>query len=255
VILSLLAAAAAAVQAASPIDAAEARFRACAETARADPQAGVEAANAWLVESGALHARQCLGLAYVGLERWAPAATVYEQAAEAAGPGDPRAADFLVQAGNAWLAGGESTRAVEALDRALATTHLTDELRGEVHLDRARALVALGNAEGARGDLDRGLALVPADPFGWYLSAALAQRQGDLARARADIGRARERAPDDPDVLLLAGTIAGLSGDMDEAERLYRRVAALAPNSPAGRTARESLPVEESAPEEPPQSR
>ena len=34
-------------------------------------------ANAWRLQGGGLYARQCLGLAYVALERWAPAAEAY----------------------------------------------------------------------------------------------------------------------------------------------------------------------------------
>jgi tetratricopeptide (TPR) repeat protein len=218
------------------------RYAACADLVQADAERAIETASAWRVEGGGLHARQCLGLAYVALERWAPAATVYGQAArEAATANDARVADFHVQAGNAWIAAGEPIRAVQELDAALSAPHLSDELRGEVHLDRARALVALGNADGARTDLDEGLRLVPSDPFAWYLSAALARRQGDGPRARADIRRALEMATDNADITLLAGTIAGEAGDMTEAERLYRRVAEGAPQSEAGRAARASL--------------
>ena len=49
---------------------------------------------------------------------------------------------FWVQSGNAWLAADEGTRAVQAFDAALATPSLANEHRGEIHLDRARALVA-----------------------------------------------------------------------------------------------------------------
>ncbi len=218
------------------------RYAACADLVQSNPERAIEMASAWRVEGGGLHARQCLGLAYVALERWAPAATVYEQAArDAEAANDPRIADFHVKAGNAWLAAGEPTRAVQALDAALAAPRLSDELRGEVHLDRARALVALGNAAGARTDLNEGLRLVPSDPFAWYLSAALARRQGDAARARTDIARALEMAADNPDITLLAGTIAGEAGDMTEAERLYLRVAEGAPETEAGRAARASL--------------
>lgn len=220
----------------------QARFRQCVERVRVAPEAAIEAANAWRAEGGRLEARQCLGLAYVALGRWHSAATVYEQAArEAETAQDPRRADFWVQAGNAWLAAEEGTKAIQALDAALAAPQLSDELRGEVHLDRARALVALDNPAGARTDLDRALQLVPSDPFAWYLSAGLARRQNDLARANADLARARELAPNDPDILLLAGTLAGLGGNGAEAERLYRQVAAVAPDSEAGRAAAAAL--------------
>lgn len=234
-ILALIALAA---QAAIPED----RFAQCAALAQTAPEQAVAAAEAWRIDGGGVDARQCLGLAYVGQARWAPAAAVYEQAArEAAENSDPRLADLWVQAANAWIAADEPTRAIEALDAALATGTLLDELRGEVHLDRARALVALDNPDGARAEIDQGLALVPDDPFGWYLSAALAQRQGQMERAGSDIARALEMAPDDPDILLFAGTVAGLNGDFATARRHYEEVMRIAPDSAAAQSARTAL--------------
>jgi len=223
-------------------DPADARYRQCTDQVRTDPEAAVSAANAWREQGGGLQARQCLGLALVALERWEPAATAFEQAAhDAEAAGDPRRADFWAQAGNAWVAAGDGRRALAALDAALLSPNLTDELRGEVHVDRARARVALDDNGGARTELDRAIQLVPNDPFAWYLSAALARRAHDLPRATADIGHARQLAPDSPDIVLLAGTIAGQNGNMAEAERLYRQVATQAPDSEAGRQAAESL--------------
>jgi len=220
----------------------EGRAAACQAAVRTSPQAALDTANRWRAAGGGLHARQCIGLAYVALERWPLAATNFEQAAQEADRiGDPRGTDFWVQAGNAWLAGGERSRALAAFDTALRSRNLTAELRGEVHLDRARAFVADSRVAEARTALDQALALVPADPLAWYLSAELARRQKDLPRARADIDKARQLARDNPDILLLAGTIAGEAGDMAEAERLYRQVAEGAPNTPAGRAAKESL--------------
>jgi tetratricopeptide (TPR) repeat protein len=222
--------------------AAEARYRACTEQVRSNADAALAAATTWRDQGGGLAARQCMGLALSALERWAPAATAFEQAArEAEAAGDARRADFWVQSGNAWVADGQPARAVAAFDAALLTTHLTDELRGEVHLDRARAQVALDNVAGARADIDRALQLVPADPFAWYLSAALARRENNAARAGTEIARARQLAPDNPDIMLMAGTLAGQAGNMEEAERLYRQVATAAPDSDAGRAAIASL--------------
>lgn len=215
----------------------------CQAAVRQSPQNALAMANRWQAAGGGLHARQCIGLAYVALEQWPQAATVFEQAAqEAEREREARAADFWVQAGNAWLAGAEPVRAVAAFDAALRMQQgLTPELRGEVRLDRARALVAQNNLVAAREDMDRALELVPRDPMAWYLSAALARRQRDFARARIDIARARGLAHDNPDILLLAGTIAGEAGDMAEAERIYRQVVEAAPNSDAGRAARDAL--------------
>jgi tetratricopeptide (TPR) repeat protein len=252
VILAFLALAA--VQTASPPAAAppstqapvanpeEARLRACAGLARTDPERAVQQAQTWMGQQGGLPARQCLGLALVALQRWASAANVYEQSArEAESRNQSVRADLWVQAANAWLAAGESDRALQAIESALATPNLTTELRGEALIDRARAQVALGHADIARQDIDRALQQVPADPFAWYLSAALARRENNLARAQADIAHAAQLAPDDPDVTLLSGTIAGQAGNMAEAERLYRRVVQSAPDSEAGRAAAASL--------------
>lgn len=222
----------------------EARARACEAQVRGNPAEAATTAAAWLAAGGGLAARQCLGLAHVALERWAPAATAFEEGARAAEAAqDPRRADFWVQSGNAWLAAGDQPRALTAFDAALATPGLTDEMRGEAHLDRARALVASGSVARARTDMDRALQLVPADPFVWYLSAALARRENAIPRAQSDIARALQLAPGNPDIALLAGTIAGLAGNMAEAERLYRQVAAAAPDSDAGRAALASLPT------------
>jgi tetratricopeptide (TPR) repeat protein len=252
--------------AAAPAPAAETAevttLQACVALVRSAPERAVVAANAWRVQGGALDARQCLGLAYSALGRWRSAATVYDQGArEAEEAQSPRQTTFRVQAGNAWLAADEGARAIQAFDAALAYPRLPDPLRGEVHLDRARALVALGNPSAARADLDRALQLVAEDPMAWYLSAALAARQSDLPRAATDISRARQLAADDPDVLLLAGTIAGLQGNGAEAERLYRQVVAAAPQTDAGRAAAAALSTERDVPapapvpQQPPQPR
>lgn len=223
-------------------DPAAIRYRACTDQVRANPEAAVDAANVWREQGGGLAARQCLSLALSALGRWAPAASAFEQAArEAEAASDPRRTDFWVQAANAWLAGGDGRHAMADFDAALLTPNLSDQLRGEVRLDRGRAQVALGDLAAARTEIDRALQLVPADPFAWYLSAALARRENNLARAGTDIARARQLAPDSPDIMLLAGTLAGLGGNMAEAERLYRQVVQSAPNSDAGHQAQESL--------------
>ena len=230
-----------AVQAA-PADSADAQSRACTALIREAPDKAIALADTWRLKGGGLDARRCLGLAYSAAERWAPAATAFEQGArEAEGGQNGRAADFWAQSGNAWLAGGQPAQAMKAFDAALASAALQAELRGEVHLDRARAAVALGDPSGARADLDKGVALVPSDPFGWYLSAALARRQGDLPRARTDIEKALILAPREARILLEAGNIAGMSGDLATARIHYARAAQAEPDSATGKAAAAAL--------------
>jgi hypothetical protein len=217
-------------------------LKTCTDRIAAAPQQAAADAEAWAGRGGGVDARLCQGLALAALERWPAAAAAFSQGAEeAARVQDPRRADLWVQAGNAWLAANEAANALRAFDSALSSTSLAPQLRGEVHVDRARADVALGDAAAARLDLDKALALVPGDPFAWYLSAALARRQGDLKRARTDIAKAAGLAPDDASVLLEAGNIAAASDDADGAKALYARAARVQPNAEAGRAARAAL--------------
>lgn len=206
-IFSLLLAAA---QLATP-PAADDTYSQCLAVVRDNPEGAIRAANEWRLRGGGEEARQCLGQAYAKLERWEPAATAFEQGArEAEVARDARAVDLWAQAGNAWLAAGDAAKARKAFDAALASPALTSELRGEVHLDRARSAVAADDPAAARTDIEEGLRLVPADPFAWYLSAALAAREGDRDRAVRDIAKAAELAPGD-------ATIGALKAQIDAA--------------------------------------
>ena len=228
--------------AAAQTEPAEAEFARCTQLVRSEPEKAIVAAGEWRAKGGGIFARQCLGLAYVQLERWAPAAAAFELAAqEAETRQDPRRADFWAQSGNSWLAANDPFKARKAFDAALAASILTAGLRGEVHLDRARAGVALGDLAGARTDIDQGLKLVPGDAFGWYLSSALALRQSDLARAQDDIAEAVRLAPDNADLLVHAGNVAGVSGELEAARGLYAKAIKAAPNSDAARAARAAL--------------
>lgn len=200
-----------AIAAAPPGDAGQ-RYEACVALAGKDAAAAVQRADEWRVAGGGLPAQQCLGLAYVAQERWAPAAVAFEQAAkEAEIHGDGRAAALWVQAGNAALAGDDPAKARQALTRALALAVLSGPMRGEAYLDRARAAVAANDPAPARADIDAALTLVPADPMAWLLSATLARRQNDALRAAKDIAAAERLAPGDDTVAAERQRIAGMT--------------------------------------------
>jgi tetratricopeptide (TPR) repeat protein len=242
--ISLLLALAAAP--AGPVDTPRNRYRACLALTRSAPAQAVGKSQAWLGSGGGIEAAQCLGLAWSAQEKWPEAAAAFEAAArDAESRQDRRRGDLLVEAGNAWLAAGDPAKAAKAFDSALATGLLPPQLQGEVHLDLGRAAVARNDPGGARVHIDKGLALVPGDAFGWYLSAALARRQNDLALAREHIARAAGLAADDPAILLEAGNIAGLSGEKDAALGLYARAARAAPDSDAGKAARAAIAANE----------
>ena len=205
----------------------EARYKFCVDQIQVDANAAAKAAEAWRAASGGWPASQCLGLAYVAGERWAPATAAFEQAAQQAEQlSDARAANLWVQAGNAALAGGDPSKARIDLDRAIKLATLSDAMAGEAWMDRARAGVALNDLPVARTDLDKALKLVPGDPMGWLLSATLARRQSDLARAAKDIAQAETRAPGDATIALEAGRIAFAAGDTVKAKAEWTRAQA-----------------------------
>jgi tetratricopeptide (TPR) repeat protein len=218
------------------------RFTECMDLATGDPAAGQTEAVKWRMEGGGMLAQQCLGVSYANQGRWASSAAAFEEAARAAELArDARGPNYWVQAANAWLSAGEPAKARGAIDAALATGMLTGLALGEAHLDRARILVALGDAEGARGDLDRALLHAANDPLAWLLSATLSRRTNDLARGAKEIAEALRRSPDDASVQLEAGNIAAASGDEANARTHWGRAIELAPGSPVAEAARKAL--------------
>ncbi len=220
---------------------ASARFEYCATMAETDPQKAVVEANKWRIDGGGIEARQCLGLAYVTLNKFDEAAATFTAAAENATSDKPdNVARLWAQAGNAQLLAGNASNAKAALDKAIALGG-DPTMLGEAHLDRARALVAIGDQPAARADLDEALRLVPVDPMAWLLSATLARRLGDLPRARTDIAEALKRDPDAGDILIEAGNIAIMSGDLSSARAFWSDVVARSPGTPQARAAAQAL--------------
>jgi tetratricopeptide (TPR) repeat protein len=218
-------------------------FQACLDQAIEAPDAGIAFAQKWRIEGGSFYARHCMGFAYARAERWTPAIVAFEQAAEEAERSGEmvEAARLWAQAGNAAMASGDLPKARGDFDAALARG-LPDGLeKGEVHLDRARALVALNEPDAARDSLDVALTQAPKDPLGWLLSATLARRSGEMSLAQAHIARAVQLSPDDASVALEEGNIAVLTDHEDIARAAWARAVQLAPDSPSGKAAADNL--------------
>lgn len=225
-----------------PASSEQGRYEHCLDRASSDPTGAQAEAGQWKIAGGTFLASQCLGMAYAHEERWPAASAAFEAAATAAEKAhDPRSANYWAQAGNAWLAAGDASKARSALDAAIAGGTLTGLALGEAHLDRARALVAANDGEGARDDLDRALGEAPADPLAWLLSATLARREGDMPRAQKDIAEALRLGGDDSAVQMEAGNIAAKAGDATNARAAWQQAVALRPDSESGKAAAVAL--------------
>jgi len=220
-----------------------AKFQACLDQAVESPDKGVAFAQQWRIEGGSFYARNCMGFALARAERWPAAIVAFEQGAEEAERSGEmvQSGRLWAQAGNAALAGGDAAKARGEFDAALARGLPDGVEKGEVHLDRARALVALNDSKGARDSIDIALVQVPRDPLGWLLSATLARRDGEMKLAQAHIARAVQLSPDDASVALEEGNIAILSDHEDMARSAWQRAARLGPETPAGKAAADNL--------------
>lgn len=217
-------------------------LEACLKQANEDPAAATKTALEWIGRGGDWSARQCLGFAYAQGGDFAAATGVFARAAsEADVARDPGAASVWALAGNAALANGDARTATQYFDAALARATLTGLPLGEVHIDRARARVAVGDLAGAGTDLERARTDAAADPLTWLLSATLARRQEDLSAASTYIAEAVRLAPTDPAVMLEAGNIAILSGRETAARANWQSVVAAAPQSSEADSARANL--------------
>ncbi len=226
----------------APMTMTEVRFNECVDLAVDDPASGIVEANKWRIEGGGFLARHCLGFAYAEQFNWAAATRTFAEAAQEAEIAKyPRVANFWAQAGNAALAGNEPTKALEYLNAALVQGSLVGLEKGEVHLDRARAHVALNNYAAAKDEFVLVHKLAPQDPLGWLLSATLARRMNDLPLAKADIAVAAKLAADDPAVALEAGNIAYEGGDMVEAKANWEKAVAMDAESRPAKAAQKYL--------------
>ena len=218
------------------------RLRLCIERAGKDPVTSLAEAAAWVAAAkGANRSKplECLGQIYTVLLRWDAAEGAFADAAAfVTMSGDARRSALFAQAGNAALAGGHADRALAHLDAAVGVAGIGPLARGQVEIDRARALVALGRLDDAVQALTAAQRDAPDDPDGWLLGATVARRRGDFAAAQRQIAVAGALAATDPEIGLEAGVIAMLDGREPAARKAWQSVILVAPQSAAAITAK-----------------
>jgi tetratricopeptide (TPR) repeat protein len=214
----------------------------CLALIRADPAAALEfvaARRPGAQGLAAAHLDHCRGVALAATGAYAEAAEAFIAAREAVGADQATyRARLGAMAGNAALAAGDPEGALGALDQATADAGGKGSLAGEIALDSARALVALGQTDEAAGALAAARDALPYDAQAWLLSATLARRTGDLTTAQAQIQRAAEIDPRNRQIGLEAGVIAMLAGREEAARKSWQSVIDASPESPEANDAR-----------------
>jgi len=220
----------------------EVQFAECLTLAGKDPVSAISSASLWAQEKGGYLARACHGFALATDFKFDLAVPILTEAATlAAAKGDPRAARFWAQAGNAAIASGQPDFAVDALSNALVSNTLDINERADSEVDRARAFVALGKNADGEAALATARQLAPENGAAWLLSATLARRLNKLPDALAFIQTAAAVLPSDPAVALEAGNIAIAAGDDNMARTQWEQAIKIAPNSRQATTARAQL--------------
>ncbi len=220
----------------------EVQFAECLTLAGKDPVSAISSASLWAQEKGGYLARACHGFALATDFKFDLAVPILTEAATLAeAKGDPRAARFWAQAGNAAIAAGQADVAVDALSKALASNTLDNNERADGEVDRARAFVALGKNADGEAALATARQLAPENGTAWLLSATLARRLNKLPDALAFIQTAAAVLPSDPAVALEAGNIAIAAGDDNMARTQWEQAIKIAPNSRQATTARAQL--------------
>jgi tetratricopeptide (TPR) repeat protein len=220
----------------------EVRFTECLTLAGKDPASAISSASLWAQQNGGYLARACHGFALATDFKFDLALPMLTEAATLAeAKGDPRAARFWSQAGNAAIAAGQAEVAIDALGKALASKTLDNNARADSEVDRARAFVALGKSADGEAALATARQLAPENGAAWLLSATLARRLNKLPDALAFIQTSAALLPSDPAVALEAGNIAIAAGDDNTARAQWEQVIRIAPNSRQAVTATAQL--------------
>lgn len=219
------------------------RLANCVALIEINPEAARSDASRWFAgaELGQKSdAAQCLGMAEVQLGQWEAAIAAFTQGRDLTLPGDLKSrAQLGAMAGNAQLAQGQTAAALSTLEQAQtdADSAGNEVLKGEIALDRARTLVALGRSGEAQAALTLARTALPYNAQAWLLSATLARRLNALEDAQRFIEEAALLAPADPEIGLEGGVIAVLSGRDDAARKSWNSVIETAPESPFAQTA------------------
>lgn len=217
----------------------ERSYQDCMVLARAAPADGLENAMSWAARGGGNGARHCAAVALIGLHQYREAAQRLERlAAELQADGNMALGlSVLVQAGQAWILAGDTSRAHGVQSAAIEIAPDNVELL----LDRAITRATAKNYWEAVDDLNRALDLAPGRPDVLILRASAYRTLDALDLARDDIALALTHAPNNPDALLERGMLRRLSGDDAGARGDWQRVIALAEGSPEAETARANL--------------
>ena len=214
------------------------RYDRCLELERQNPQAALDAAQAWYAAKGGAAALHCEALSLTQMRRYSEAAEKLDDAAhQLDSKSTAMHAALYDQAGNAWMLAANPQKAIASLSAAL-TFSPSDT---DILTDRARAKAEARDWVGAEADLGAILALDPDRADVYVLRASARHAEGRRAEADSDIAHALAIYPGYPEALVERGSMKFEAGDQAGARADWQQVLAEAPDSDAGAAARQHL--------------
>jgi tetratricopeptide (TPR) repeat protein len=228
---------------------APANYGLCLDTARAYPQQGLDLARRWEGLGGGAPAKHCEGVALIGLMRNAEAGLVLETVAATGTMSADVRAGLFAQAGQAWLAAGDTAKARAAQTAALALLPAGAVATVPILIDRAITAAQTKQYADAVADLTAALAIQPGSADALALRANALHELGRLDDAAKDAQAAVAADGSNLNALLERGIVARLQGRADAARRDWEKIVALAPQSDVATVARGHLERLEAGPE------
>jgi tetratricopeptide (TPR) repeat protein len=137
----------------------------------------------------------------------------------------PREAEWYLQLGDAWLAGGEPDKAVAAYERAVRLR--PQMVRGLRSL--AQGLKAAGQIQRSGETLQQAIRIGPSDAGSWYQLGVLASDLGQTGEAVEKLQKAIVLDPDLPGVYTTLAAVEAGAGQRDRAGEALREALRIDP--------------------------
>ncbi len=215
-----------------------ARYRQCLQRAREAPAETYADATGWARNGGGDPARHCAALALLEGGRAREAAEELEQLANNWHRARPvLRSEVLGQAGRAWIAAGDPTRANAVLTTAIDLVPANIEL----YVDRAEALAAGQAYWEAIDDLNRVIEMNPRRAEAYAMRAAAYRYVDSIDLAAQDAEQAVTIDPNLAEGWLERGIVHRLRGQLREARADWARALRLDPDGPVGDTVRANI--------------
>jgi len=220
----------------------EVRYGNCIDTAAQAPDKAINLALVWQNEGGGVPARHCEALGLFHLHEYNEAAVRLEAIAKDMRVGRDMPvrlgkrivatadmlADMYGQAANAWLLGGELSRAGTAVDTALSLAVNGSPQELDLLVDRARIAAAEEDFILALSDLERVQKFDPGRKDILVLVAAAARGSKDYAKALAALDGFQSVYPDRTAGYLERGNLLDVLGQKQEARQNWLKLLQLA---------------------------